>query len=67
MWMLASWWISGGLLIFYWLSKFWEKLDDSTKKSIVEAAIKTFEEILRAFYRWWKQKKDAGSQEGIKL
>jgi hypothetical protein len=43
-------------LTFRRLFKFWNKLDDKTKKIIIEAVVKAFEEILRAFYKWWKSR-----------
>ena len=54
-------WLLGGSvfgLIFRWLFKFWSSLDDETKKLIIEAVVKAFEEILRAFYKWWKSRED---------
>ncbi len=42
--------------IFSWFFKLWNSLDDKTKKQIIEAIVKTFEEILRAFYKWWKSR-----------
>jgi hypothetical protein len=52
-WLLAS-----GLfgLLFLSFLKAWKKLDKSTKKLIIEATIKVIEEMLRNFYKWWKQR-----------
>lgn len=57
--MVFPWWLLGGGLLgflFQWVFKVWDKLDNPTKKLIIEAVIKAFEEILRAFYKWWKQR-----------
>jgi hypothetical protein len=58
--MFFPWLLGGGLLglLLQRFFKIWNKLDDSTKKLIIEAVIKAFEEILRAFYKWWKQRGD---------
>jgi len=60
MWVFFSWLLGKGLLglLPQWFFKTWNKLDDSTKKLIIEAVIKAFEEILRDFYKWWKQRGD---------
>lgn len=56
--MFFPWLLGGGLLglLVQWLFKIWDRLDDSTKKLIIDKVVEAFEEILRAFYRWWKQK-----------
>lgn len=58
--MFLYWLLGGSLfgLVLQWFLKFWNTLDDDTKKLIIEAVIKAFEEILRAFYRWWKSRED---------
>jgi uncharacterized membrane protein len=50
----------GGLLLgaaFHWFSKRWERLNDETKKMIIEAIIEVFKDMLHAFYKWWKSQK----------
>jgi hypothetical protein len=56
--MVFPWLLGGGLLglLLQRFFKVWDKLDDRTKKLIIDAVIKAFEEILRAFYKWWKQR-----------
>ena len=61
--MVFPWLLGGGIfglllqwLFEEWFLKSWKKLDDKTKKLIIEAIVKAFEEILRAFYKWWKQR-----------
>jgi hypothetical protein len=44
--------------IFRWFSKLWNSLDDRTKKEIIEAIVKAFEEVTRAFYKWWKSREN---------
>jgi hypothetical protein len=59
-------WPLGGALLLSLVKlfkRFWDKLDDSTKELIIEEFIKHFEEILRAYYRWWKQKGDKSDDE----
>jgi hypothetical protein len=58
--MFLYWLLGGSLfgLVLQWFFKFWNTLDNDTKKLIIEAVIKAFEEILRAFYRWWKSRED---------
>jgi hypothetical protein len=34
--------------------RLWNRLDEKTKRQIIEAVIKAFEQLLRAFYRSWK-------------
>jgi hypothetical protein len=38
--------------------RFWDRLDDKTKRQIVEAVIDSFKKLLRAYYRSWKTKKE---------
>jgi chaperonin GroEL (HSP60 family) len=56
--MFLYWLLGGSLfgLVLQRIFKLWNTLDDKTKKLIIEAVIKAFEEILRAFYRWWKSR-----------
>lgn len=56
--MVFPWLLGGGLfgLLLQWVLKVWKKLDEPTKKLIIEAVVNAFEEILRAFYKWWKQR-----------
>lgn len=51
--MFFNWLLGGSIfkLIFRWFFKFWGNLDEGTKKLIIEAVVKAFEEILRAFYK----------------
>lgn len=42
--------------IFSWFFKLWNSLDDKTKKEIIEAIVKAFEQTIRAFYKWWKSR-----------
>lgn len=52
-------WLIGGAVVgplFGLFFKVWNKLDDQTKKLIIETVVNAFEEILRAYYNWWKQK-----------
>ena len=44
--------------VFILFKKMWDKLDESTKKLIIEKFIEFFEEILRDYYKWWKQQKE---------
>ena len=37
-----------------WFLGLWNRLDEKTKRRIIEAVVKAFEELLRAFYRSWK-------------
>jgi hypothetical protein len=37
-----------------WIQSFWNQLDDSTKRKIIEVIAKEFGILLRAFYRYWK-------------
>ena len=55
--MVFPWLLGSGLfrVLIQWLFNIWNKLDEPTKKLIVEAVTKAFEDILRAFYRWWKE------------
>lgn len=50
----------GGLLAKFGpkLFKTWNKLDDNTKKQIIEKIINEYKEILRIYYCWKKQKGD---------
>lgn len=43
--------------VIKWFWQLWDRLDEKTKRQIIEAIIKAFEELLRAFYRQWKNKK----------
>ncbi len=43
-----------------WIRRLWHRLDEKTKRQIIEAIIKTFEELLRAFYRQWEKRKNEG-------
>ncbi|MBD2076964.1 hypothetical protein H6F86_24375 [Phormidium sp. FACHB-592] len=56
--MAFPWWLGGGLLglLRQWFFKVWDKIDDPTKKLIIESVVKAFQEILRAFYKWWQQR-----------
>ena len=45
-------------LIFKWFRQLWDRLDEKTKRSIIEAIIDSFKEILRAFYRQWESKNE---------
>jgi hypothetical protein len=50
-------WLFGGSLfglVFQHFFKFWNTLDERTKKLIIKVVIEAFEEIIRAFYRWKK-------------
>jgi len=49
----------GGLiaLLLRKFFKFWSTLDEPTKKIIIEAVVTAFKDILRAFYRWWKNQR----------
>ncbi len=42
--------------IFNWFRKLWERLDEKTKRAIIEEVVKSFEELLRSFYKWWKNR-----------
>jgi len=59
--------LAGGRMIFNWIFEvvkwfwqLWDRLDEKTKRQIIEAIIKAFGELLRAFYRQWKNRKDEG-------
>lgn len=44
-------------LIFRWFFKLWNRLDNETKKLIIETFVQGFKEIIRAWYKWWKSKR----------
>ena len=37
-----------------WIQSFWNQLDESTKRKIIDAIVKELGLLLRAFYRNWK-------------
>jgi len=37
--------------LFNWFFRLWNRLDDKTKGKIIEEVVKSFETLLRAFYR----------------
>lgn len=44
--------------LFKWFLQLWDHLDEKTKRQIIEAIIEAFKELIRAFYRQWKSKKE---------
>lgn len=42
--------------LFKWFRQIWDRLDEKTKRQIIDAIIESFEELIRAFYRQWKKK-----------
>jgi hypothetical protein len=43
--------------LFRWFWQLWGRLDEKTKRQIIETIIERFNELARAFYRQWKSKK----------
>ncbi|MEO0539127.1 MAG: hypothetical protein AAF215_35395 [Cyanobacteria bacterium P01_A01_bin.123] len=46
------------LSVVSWFRKLWDRLDEKTKRKIIDTVVKAFEELLRAFYREWKDKQE---------
>lgn len=44
-----------------WFRGIWNRLDDNTKREIIEAVMTAFEDLLRAFYRWWSVRRKGGN------
>lgn len=44
--------------VISWFRKLWDRLDEKTKRKTIDTVIKAFEELLRAFYREWKDKRE---------
>jgi hypothetical protein len=42
------------LELFKWFWGLWNRLDEKTKRAIIEEVVKSFEKLFRAFYKWWK-------------
>lgn len=40
-----------------WFRQLWDRLDEKTKRLIIEVTVEAYKELLRAFYRWWKSRK----------
>ena len=47
--------------LFKWFWQLWDRLDDKTKRIIIETLINAFKDMLRAYYRQWKSKNEAKS------
>lgn len=43
--------------LFKWFWQLWDRLDEKTKRQIIEAITEAFKELTRAFYIQWKSKK----------
>jgi hypothetical protein len=43
--------------IFLWFLGLWNSLDEKRKKEIIEVIVKAFEQVFRAFYKWYKSRK----------
>jgi hypothetical protein len=41
-------WLTG---VFKQIWKFWNRLDEKTKRAIIEEVVKSFEKMFRAFYK----------------
>ena len=39
-----------------WIRQLWNRLDEKTKRQIIDAIVKAFGELLRAFYIEWKNR-----------
>lgn len=49
-------WLNSIFKVARWFWQLWSRLDEQTKRKIVETMIVvTFEELLRAFYRTWRK------------
>jgi hypothetical protein len=46
--------------LFKWFLRLWNRLDDKTKGKIIEEVVKSFETLLRAFYRSRKNRHTKG-------
>jgi hypothetical protein len=51
LWGLASVW-----RLASWLVQLWDRLDEKTKRQIIEAIVQAFEELLRSYYKEWKNR-----------
>ncbi len=51
--------IIGWLLeLVAWFWQLWNRLDEKTKRQIIETVVKAFEELLRSFYKKWKSQRN---------
>lgn len=60
--MVWNWFIGSSLIGLAFrlglkILEIWNKLDDKTKKKIIEAVVDAFELILRAYYKSWKSRR----------
>ena len=44
--------------LFKWFWTLWDRLDEKTKRQIIEAIIEAFQELIRTFYKQWKSKNE---------
>ena len=42
--------------LFKWFEQLWDRLDEKTKRQIIEAIIEVSTELIRSFYRDWKRR-----------
>jgi len=42
--------------LFKWFRQLWDRLDEKTKRQIIEVIIESFKDLIRAFYKQWKNK-----------
>ncbi|GEM_PF-3090192 len=43
--------------LFMWFWRLWNRLDEKTKRAIIEEVVKSFKPLLRSFYQWLKNRK----------
>jgi hypothetical protein len=55
MWQIIVSALTGSFSIFTFIFNFWKKLDERTKKLIIENVIEAFSKLLRAYYQEWKK------------
>ncbi len=51
--------------LFEWIWKLWSKLDEKTKHQIIDSIVSSFQDLLRGFYRQWKDSKGEGESEQL--
>lgn len=42
--------------LFKWFWQLWDRLDEKTKRQIIEVIIEAFKDLIRAFYKQWESK-----------
>lgn len=53
--------------VFQWIWKPWNRLDDKTKRQIIDSVVDSFQDLLRSFYQQWKDSKQQGDTESESL